>query len=217
MAIKILLVDDHKIMREGLRALLEKQTDMEVVDEARDGRIAIQLARKYKPNVIVMDVNMPGVDGIDATQRISKELKDTKIIALSMFPKKTFAVEMLRAGASGYLLKEDTFAELVKAIKAVVAGKVYLCSKVANIVLDDYVHAHLRIGDSERIPLTGREREILKLFADGKASKEIAVILDKSVKTIDAHRRQIMNKLNIDNFAGLVKYAVREGLTSLDR
>lgn len=215
MAVRILLVDDHQIMREGLRALLEKQSDMEVIDEAQNGKEAIKLARQLKPDVVVMDVNMPDTDGIDATRRIIKELSGTKIIALSMYPKKAFAAEMLRAGASGYVLKENTFDELVKAIKTVMAGEIYLCAKVASVVVDDYVQG-LNTKEAPALQLTEREREVLKMLADGKASKEIASIIDMSVQTVDACRRQIMDKLGVESIAELVKYAIREGITPLD-
>lgn len=216
MAVKILLVDDHKMFRQGLCSLLEEQSGMEVVGEAEDGAAAIQLARKLKPDVIIMDVDMPGMNGIDATRRISLEMPDIKLAALSTYLKKAFIIEMLRAGASAYILKEWAFAKLVEAVNTIMAGEIYLCSKAASIIVDDYVRSRQGIDGLSDTLLTGRELEILKLLAEGKPSKEIALIIDVSAKTVDACRRQIMQKLNVNNLAELVKYAVREGLTSLD-
>ena len=215
MTLRILLVDDHEIMRQGLRLLLEKHSDMEVVGEANDGQEAIELAGQLKPDVVVMDVNMPGIDGADATRRIVSEKPDTRIVALSMHSKKGFIIEMLKAGASGYVLKENAFSELVNAINTVMGNEIYLSSKITRIVVDDYVQDRIG-GDSSKRMLTDRENEVLRLVGDGKSSKEIALQLDLSVKTIDACRRRIMSKLDIDSVAELVKYAIREGLTSLE-
>jgi DNA-binding NarL/FixJ family response regulator len=216
MAVKILLVDDHKMFRQGLCSLLEEQSGMEVVGEAEDGTRAIQLARELKPDIIVMDVDMPGMNGIDATRRISLEMPDIKLVALSTYLKKAFIIEMLRAGASGYILKERAFVKLVEAVNTVTAGETYLCSKAASVIVDDYVRNRQGIDGLSDTPLTDRELEILKLLAEGKSSKEIAQLIDKSVQTIDACRRRIMQKLNVNSLAELVKYAIREGLTSLD-
>lgn len=215
MTLRVLLADDHEIMRQGLRLLLEKHSDMEVVAEANDGQEAIELAGQLKPDVVVMDVNMPGVDGPDATRRIVSSQPDTRIVALSMHSKKGFIIEMLKAGASGYVLKENAFSELVNAINTVMGNEIYLSSKITRIVVDDYVQDRVG-GDSSKKMLTDRESEVLKLVGDGKSSKEIALQLDLSVKTIDACRRRIMSKLGIDSVAELVKYAIREGLTSLE-
>ncbi len=215
MALRVLLVDDHEIMRQGLRLLLEKNSDMEVVGEANDGLKAIELAKELKPDVVVMDVNMPGVDGADATRQIVSSQPNIRIVALSMHSKKGFVIEMLKAGASGYVLKENAFSELVNAITTVMGNEIYLSSKITRIVVDDYVQDRIG-GDSSKKMLTDRESEVLKLVGDGKSSKEIALQLDLSVKTIDACRRRIMSKLDIDSVAELVKYAIREGLTSLE-
>lgn len=215
MALKILLVDDHEIMRQGLYLLLEKQPEIEVVGQAQNGRMAVELAREHKPDVIVMDVNMPGLDGVDATRQILQGNGDVKIVALSMHSKKGFIVEMLKAGACGYVLKESAFSELIAAINAVMSGEVYLSSKITRIVVDDYVHERTGAG-SQPTPLTDRESEVLKLIGDGGSSKEIALQLDLSVKTVDACRRRIMAKLHIESIAELVKHAIREGLTSLE-
>jgi len=215
MTLRVLLVDDHEIMRQGLRLLLEKNSDMEVVGEANDGLKAIELTKELEPDVVVMDVNMPGVDGADATRRIVNDQPDTRIVALSMHSKKGFIIEMLKAGASGYVLKENAFSELVNAITTVMCNEIYLSSKITRIVVDDYVQDRVG-GDSSKNMLTDRESEVLKLVGDGKSSKGIALQLDLSVKTIDACRRRIMSKLDIDSVAELVKYAIREGLTSLE-
>ena len=216
MVLKILLVDDHEIMRQGLCLLLEKHPDMEVIGQANNGRKAIQLAAELKPDVIVMDVNMPALDGADATKQITGEHPDVKVVALSMHSRKGFVVEMLKAGAIAYVLKENAFSELIAAIATVMEGEVYLSSKITRIVVDDYVQDHTGAGRPSNSPLTNRENEVLKMVGDGKASKEIARHLDLSVKTVDACRRKIMAKLQIDSVAELVKYAIREGLTPLD-
>ena len=216
MAIRIFLADDHKMMRQGLCALLKNQPDIEVVGEAEDGATAVRLIRKLKPDIIIMDVNMPGMDGIDAARRILPEMPDVKLIALSTYLKKVFVLEMLKAGASGYILKEQAFGELVQAIETVISGERYLSTKVAGIIVEDYVQSHDEAGNSDRKVLTEREREVLKLLAEGKPSKEIALLINMSVKTVDACRRQLMQKLDVQSLADLVKYAIREGLTSLD-
>lgn len=216
MAIKILIVDDHKMMREGLRALLEKQPDMEVVGEAGDGMTAIRLVHELGPDIVVMDVCMDGMDGIDATRRIVNETGNTRVVVLSMYLRNSFVRETLKAGALAYVLKEYAFTNLVDAIKSAMADKIYLCPEVASIAIDSYVHDHLKTDAPSNKILTNREREILKLLAEGKPSKEIALILNVSAKTIDASRRRVMQKLDIQSIAELVKYAIKEGLTSLD-
>ncbi|MHC4737397.1 MAG: response regulator transcription factor [Planctomycetota bacterium] len=215
MPVKILMADDHKIVREGLCALINSEPDMEVIGQAQDGREAIKLTRQLKPDVIVMDVNMPGMDGVDATRRIAKDFPDARIIALTMYPRKSFVTEMLDAGASGYILKDNAFTELVKAIKTVMVGETYLCTKAASVLVDHYVRNHPRNIPVNRL-LTNRQREVLKLLAEGKPTKEIALILKLSPKTVDACRRRVMEKLDVKNIAELVKYAIREGLTPLD-
>jgi DNA-binding NarL/FixJ family response regulator len=216
MAVKILIADDHQIVREGLRAMFEKEAEMEVIGEAEDGITAVQLACELRPDVIVLDVNMPEMDGIDATRRLLKELPDTKIIALSMYSKRAYIKKMLEAGASGYLLKGGAFTELIKAINTVLAGEVYLCSTVATVLVDDYVDHSGRDMGSLAGQLTARELEILNLLTEGKPSKEISQLLDISVQAVDTNRRRIMQKLGIESFAELIKYAIREGLVSID-
>lgn len=216
MSIRILIVDDHKITRQGLCSLLENQTDMEVVGQAQDGRIAAQLAKELLPHIVIMDVSMPGLNGMQATRQIVNEFEDIKVIALSMHSDTLFVSEMLKSGASGYLLKDCAFEELVNSIRAVVAGKVYLSPSISGVVVDDYLHKLSKKGASASEVLTDREQEVLQLMAEGKSTKEIALKLHISVKTVETHRRQIMNKLGIHNVAELTKYAIRKGLTSLD-
>ena len=213
MGIRILLVDDHQVLRDGLRVSLNRESGMEVVGEAGDGETAIRLMRELKPDIIIMDVGMSGMSGIDATRRLHMDCPDMKIIALSMYPKTAFVTEMLKAGASGYILKENAFSSVVEGIRRVAAGERYLCSLSASLLAEDYAQGQAKTGPSA---LTDKEREILKLLAEGKPSKEIALLMDLSTKSIDHYRRQIMGKLKVGSIAELVKIAIREGLTSLD-
>lgn len=216
MTINIIIVDDHSITREGLRALLDKKANFKVVAEAENGREAVWLARKHCPDVIVMDINMPELNGIDATRQIIDELPETKIVALSMYSDRSYVKEMLKAGVSGYLLKSCAFEELSEAISTVVSNLTYLSPKISEIVRKELVRA-LKSDDSNATALlTDREREVLQLIAEGVKTKEIANRVHVSVKTVEARRRRIMDKLRIDNVAGLTKFAVREKLTSLD-
>lgn len=210
MSIRVLLADDHKIVREGLRSLLEKQHGIEVIAEAENGRTAVRLARKLSPDVVVMDIAMPDLNGIGATFQIIAESPGVKVIALSMHSDRRFVARMFKAGASGYLLKDCAFEELDRAINAVVANQIYLSPGIAGVVVEDFV-SHLPDTD-----LTPRECEVLQLLAEGNGTKQIASRLHVSVKTIEAHRRQIMEKLGIHSIAELTKYAIREGLTSLE-
>ena len=214
MAIRILLADDHKIVRQGLRTLLEQEPDMEVVAEAEDGRIAVRLARELAPQVVIMDVGMPDLNGIEATRQVLADTPGLKVIALSMHSDRRFVVNMLKAGASGYLLKDSAFEELAAAIRVVMLNKTYLSPGVSDIVIKDYIQGP-REDSSVFSVLTPREREVLQLMAEGKSTKQIADRLHVSVKTIETHRQQIMTKLGIHSVAELTKYAVREGLSSL--
>lgn len=216
MSIGILLADDHAIIRQGLRSLLEKQPNMEVVGEAENGREAFELVRELLPDIVVMDVTMPNLNGIEATRQIHSEFPETKVIALSIHSNRRFVGDMLKAGAVGYILKEGLFDELVRAIQAVASGDVYLSPRVTGVVVDDYVNRVSRTGDSLLAALTSREREVLQLVAEGKSTKQIASDLYVSVKTVEANRRQVMEKLDLHSIAELTKYAVREGLTTLE-
>ena len=217
MSIRIVLADDHKITRQGLRSLLDEQPDMKVVAEAEEGRTTLRLVRELSPDVVIMDVTMPDLNGIEATRQIVGEFDNVKIIALSMHSDTLFVTEMLKSGASGYLLKDCAFEELARAIRAVVAGKIYLSPTISGVVVDDYLHRLSKVDFSDSEVLTSREREILQLIAEGKSTKQIALELHISVKTVETHRRKIMNKLDIHTVAELTKYAVRKGLTSLEK
>jgi DNA-binding NarL/FixJ family response regulator len=219
MSLRIVLVDDHKLLREGLKSLLEDEPDLEVVGEAEDGHECILLTKRLKPDVVVMDVGMPGLNGMDATRQVLADSPEVKILALSMHTDKRFASGMLQAGASGYLLKDAAYDELIRAIRTVAAGKTYLSPTITEVVVEDYVQ-RLGGGEGESAGafsvLSAREREVLQAMAEGRSTKEIAAALHLSVKTVESHRMAIMNKLDIHSVAELTKYAVREGLTSLD-
>jgi two-component system, NarL family, response regulator NreC len=215
MKIKVLLADDHKIFRDGLRTLIEKE-GMEVVGEAENGRKTIKLAEKLLPNLIIMDVSMPDMNGIEATRKIRAAMADVKVIALSMHSDRRFVIGMLEAGASGYLLKDCAFGELANAINQVSTGNTYLSPKIADVVVKGYLNKTNDTAVSGGAILTSREREILQLIAEGLTAKEIAAHVFLSIKTIETHRRNIMQKLNLKSTADLTKYAIREGLASLD-
>ena len=216
MSTKILLADDHKITREGLRSLIEKQSDMEVVAEAEDGHTAVHLVRKVSPDVVIMDVSMPDLNGIEATQKIVSECPNVKVIALSMHSDTLFVTKMLKSGASGYLLKDCAFEELTRAIRTVVAGKTYLSPAISDVVVDGYLHRLSEDDSASSDVLTHREREVLQMLAEGNSTKQVALKLHISVKTVETHRRQMMHKLDIYSVAELTKYAIRKGLTSLE-
>ncbi len=216
MSISILLADDHKIIRDGLRALLEKERDMKVVGEAENGRTTVQFVRTLLPDVVIMDIGMPDLNGIEATRQIVAISRRVKVIALSMHSDKRFVKGMLGAGASGYLLKDCAFEELAQSIRAVYANRTYLSPKIAGIVVEGYVSPPSTPDASAASILTPRQREVLQLFAEGKTTKEIAFHLGVSVKTIETHRQKIMDKLGTHSIAELTKYAIREGLTMLD-
>lgn len=218
MATRIVVADDQRMLRDGLRRLLSEQPGFEVVGEAEDGRAAVQLARDLAPEVVVMDVRMPDLNGVDATRQIAAANPSVKVVCLSAHADERTAGEVLGAGAAGYVLKEAAFAELATAIRTVVEGKVYLSPRVAELVVDDYRRGR-PAGTAEQRPepLSGREREVLQLVAEGKATKEIAADLHLSVKTVETHRRNVMEKLRLYSVAELTKYAVREGISSLDR
>jgi len=216
MKIRILLADDHKIVRDGLRALIDSYPDMEVVAEASDGRTAVRLAKEISPDIVIMDISMPDMNGIEATRQISADSPGVKILALSMHSDRRYIRQLFVLGAAGYLLKDCAIDELVNAIHAVADRQLYLSPRIARVVMGEYLSRKQTADSSVFSLLTAREREVLQLMAEGKSTKEIAYILDLSIKTIEAHRQNIMEKSNIHSVAELTKYAIREGLTSLE-
>ena len=216
MSIRVLLGDDHRIVREGLRILLEKEPDIEVIGEAEDGHSTVELARKLKPQIVVMDITMPDLNGIEATYEITKEIPGVKVLALSMHVDKRFVEKMLKAGATGYLPKDCAYEELVRAVHTVASNETYLSPTIADMVRRDYLRQGPKADTSVFSVLTLREREVLQFMAEGKTTKAIASHLEVSVKTIETHRQHVMQKLNLHSLAELTKYAIREGLTSLE-
>ena len=215
MSIRVLLADDHNMIRQGLRALLEKETGLRVVAEAQDGREAMKLAAELRPDVVVMDVAMPNLNGIEATRSIVEEQPGTRVLSLSMHSDKRFVREMFAAGASGYLLKDSAFQELAQAIRTLADDRTYVSPGVAGAVIQDFVGNRTDADSSVFSLLTARQREVLQLTAEGKSTKDIAAQLQVSVKTVESHRQKIMAKLDVHSIAELTKYAVREGLTSI--
>jgi len=203
-------------VREGLRSLLEKEPDIDLVGEAEDGRSTLELASRLKPQVVVMDISMPDLNGIDATRKLLEKLPGVKVLALSMHTDQRFIEGMLRAGATGYLPKDCASEELVRAIRTVLSNQTYLSPSIADIVRRDYLSQRREADISVSGVLTEREREVLQLMAEGKNTKEIASRLQVSVKTIETFRQHIMQKLDLHSVAELTKYAIREGLTSLE-
>ena len=216
MKLKLLLADDHRLFRDGLRTILEKHAEIDIVGETVDGSETVQTAIRLKPDIIQMDISMPNLNGIDATRKILAERPLTKIIMLSMHSDQRYVIESLRAGATGYLLKDCAVDELMAAILTVAKDQVYLARSIAGLVLKDYINLVASKPSSVFSTLSAREREVLQLLAEGKSTKDISSELEVSVKTVETHRKQIMDKLNIHNIAQLTKYAIREGLTPLE-
>jgi DNA-binding NarL/FixJ family response regulator len=218
--IRVLLADDHTLVRAGISALLKTLAGIEVVAETGDGREAVELARTHRPGVVLMDIAMPGLNGLEAASRIVRDQPETRVIVLSMHATEEYVLQALRAGAAGYILKDAATVELELAIRSVVRGETYLSPAVSKHVVEGYVR---RVGEQtppavagplER--LTPRQREILQLIAEGYTTKEIASRLDLSVKTVETHRTQLMQRLGIHDVAGLVRYAIKSGLVSSD-
>jgi len=215
MKTKILLVDDHKILRDGIRSLVKGYDDIEVIGEAADGKTALQMVQELQPDLVVMDISMPDMNGIDATRKIRNNYPDIKVIALSMHHDKQFVSEIFRAGASGYLIKDSAFDELDHAIRVVMSGKTYINPQIASLVVESLVSQSSSTPPQSFALLTEREREVLQLISEGRSTKQIAFDLSVSSKTVESHRRQVMGKLNIRSVAELTKFAIREGLTSV--
>ena len=213
---RVLLADDHRVLREGLRSLLERERDLQVVGETADGHQTVRSARELLPDVVVMDVGMPGLNGIEATRQVRATCRDVQVLGLSTHSDRRYVLAMLEAGARGYLLKSSASEELVRAIRAVALGQHYLGPEVAGAVVDCYVDRSFPTERSAFDLLGDREREVLQLLAEGATSRGISGRLHISVKTVETHRRNIMKKLDLHSVATLTKYAIREGLTSLD-
>ncbi len=214
--ISIILVDDHVIMRDGLRHLLDEESDIEVIGEADNGRKAVKLALEKKPDIVIMDIAMQDMNGIEATRQIKSNNPEIKVIALSMHSERQIVVGVFRAGASGYLLKESSSLELVDAIRTIHLGRKYLSQKISDIVLQEISDVKKDTKEIGVDVLTNRECEILQLISEGNSTKKIAEVLFISPKTVESHRANIMEKLNIHNIPELTKYAIRAGLTSLE-
>ena len=216
MSVRIVIADDHKLMREGLSSLLGQQAGIQVVGQATNGREAVQLTERETPDVVVMDVSMPDLNGIDATRQIISRSPKTKVIALSMHSDRQFVAEMFRAGARGYLLKDSAFEELASAITRVTEDETYIAPKISGFTLDEYKVSEDNVELLMKPRLSEREREVLQMMAEGKATKEIAAELHLSAKTVETHRQHLMDKLEMYSVAELTKFAIREGLTTLD-
>lgn len=209
-----MLADDHKMLREALRALLDKEPDIEVAGEAGDGMAVLGLVAEAKPDVVVMDIAMPGLNGVDATRRLAVEHPEIKVIALSAYSDKRFVMEMLDAGAVGYVVKAAAGDELMRAIRAITRGQTYLCPEVGATLVET-VRGSAARGDRAGGRLGRREQEVLTFLAEGHSSPEIAALLHIAPSTVEVHRRNIMRKLDLHSVAELTKYAIREGLTSV--
>lgn len=213
--IRVLLVDDHAILREGIKALLEKQDNIEVVAEAADGREAISRVAQFRPDVVVLDISMPMMDGLESTRQMKRENPDIKVLVLTMHDNEEYFFQLLRAGASGYVTKKSVSRELVSAIEAVYRGESFFCPSMAKFLLSDFLRLDKAVENTDQEELTPREREIVKLIAEGYTNQQIADLLHRSVKTIESHRSNILRKLGIHDSIELVKYAVRKKLIEI--
>lgn len=214
MNIRTLIADDHQIVREGFRRMLDQEPGIEVIGEAGTGTKTVEMVRELTPDVVVMDISMPGLNGVDATARIKREVPSTKVLCLSMHTDRRFVMAVIRAGASGYILKDCCGEELCRAIRAVARNDFYLSPQIAHFVVDESLGGKDNKGASAYAVLTPRERQVVQLLAEGKNAKAIALALGISVKTVEAHRHNVMQKLKIHSLAELTKYAIKEGLTS---
>ncbi len=216
MTVRVLIADDHQVVRDGLKALLDDPPRYRVIGTASNGREAAAMARKLKPDIIIIDIAMPELNGVDATQRMLAEMPELRVIALSMHSDRRYVSGMLQAGAMGYVRKESAFEEIAAAVDAVSSGNIYLGEGVAGVVVSDYRQMMARGEQGDGDPLSVREREVLQLIAEGRKTADIAAVLHISSKTVETHRRQIMSKLGLDSIAALTKYAIRKGFTALE-
>lgn len=216
MKTRILIVDDHDLMREGLRAIIERELDLEVVGEAASGREAVRRVAELAPDIVLMDVAMKDLNGIEATRQIRTQSPKVRVVALSSHSDPRYVTAILRAGASAYVLKADAYTQLRKAIQSVRVGRTFLCDEVSSVIVDAFRHSETQEASAYDL-LGPREREVLQLLAEGQTSPEIAARLHVAKSTIETHRRNLMRKLDLHSIAELTKYAVREGLTSADR
>ena len=212
--IRVLIADDHNLMRDGVKALLEKTPELEIIAEASDGLEAIRCIGTHRPNIVLMDIGMTPLNGLDATSRITREYPDVRVIILSMHANEEYVLQALRAGAAGYLLKDCKKQELINAILSIASGKTYLSSQVSRHVIDTYVQS-VGAETSPLEQLTPRQRQILRLVAEGRTNKEMAQLLNVSIKTVDTHRTLLMQRLDIHDVAGLVRFAIKVGLISV--
>lgn len=213
--IRVLLADDHQLIRSGIRLMLEREADINVAGEACDGREAVALAKSLRPDVVVMDIGMPNLNGIEAAHQMTQDRPEMAIVMLSMHSDESYILRALRAGARGYLLKDSAEADLIKAVHVVAGGKSFFSPAVSKVLLDDYVRKLKRSGTDDAFDLlTPREREVLQLIAEGKSNKDIANLLNLSVYTVESHRSNLMEKLNLRGLPELILYAVRKGIIS---
>ena len=215
--IKVLVADDHTILRQGIKSLLANEEEIEVIGEAKDGREALTIIEETLPDVILMDIAMPGLNGLEATRRIKKKFPRMKVLVLTMYTNEEYIFQILNAGANGYLVKETAFQDLISAIKAVYKNEAFMSPSISKKVINSYIKRAQNDEEKTCEILTTREREILQLIAEGNSSKKIAELLFISPKTVETHRTHIMDKLNIHNRTGLVKYAIRKGIVDVDK
>ena len=215
--LKILLVDDHTIVRQGLKALLEAQSGFIIVGEAENGREAVKKAQELNPDIVIMDIAMPVLNGLEATRQIKRALPDTSVLALTMYNDEEYVFQILKSGASGYLIKETAANELIAAILSIKSGNPFFSPSISRKIMESYLNEDEdKKGKGETDKLTNREKEVLQLIAEGYTNNEIASLMGISVKTVETHRAHVMSKLNIHDVAGLIKYAIKKGLVVLD-
>jgi two-component system response regulator NreC len=213
MSLRILLADDHTLVRQGLRKVLEERPEWQVVAEAGDGREAVRLAEQFKPDICILDVAMPLLNGIEATRQIARRVPTARVLVLSMYSDEAYVAQILQAGAAGYLLKDSADVDLIQAVSEVARGKSFFSPPIARVMLDDYVRQRADKGIADRYDsLSDREREVFQLIAEGKVNKEIATLLSISLSTVETHRARIMEKLDLHSAAEIVLYAVRRGV-----